>query len=103
MKLIKSTSKRLKDELPITVYFMMEDAFHAEMRRRMKENYYLNSGKEKQQVRNYLKRYNLGTNFFAGNETETKKVEKLKQYVEDARKMKRQSVRENLSRQLING
>ena len=65
----------------------LQDEFHAEMRRRMKDVYYNHGGKERANIRKYLKRYNLGKEVLNDYETDEDKLVFLRQYAKNNRKI----------------
>jgi hypothetical protein len=66
------------------------DEYHKLVREKQKEYYYKNGGKTKAQVRKYLERYGLDSDFVNDCTTDELKVEKLKKYANEMRALKHQ-------------
>jgi len=64
----------------------LQDDFHAEMRRRMKDIYYNHGGKDRATIRKYLKRYNLGKEVLNDYETNEEKIDFLRKFAKENKK-----------------
>lgn len=72
---------------------MLESDFHAEMRKRMKENYHLKGGKQRLQIKRYLERYGWEESEVFKDKcdwTPDEKVEELKSMAEKCKLWKKQ-------------
>lgn len=65
------------------------DDFHTIMATLMRQNYHNKGGKQRKQIRDYIKRYDLTNDFVADCETLQDKVEKLKRHAKEVRQAKK--------------
>ncbi len=69
---------------------MLQDEFHINMRRRMKENYYLHGGKQRQQIRTLMNRLKLDESIFSETDSLEERVLKLKLLSNESKALKEQ-------------
>ena len=67
-----------------------DDDYHKLVREKQREYYYLNGGKIKAQIRKYLERYELDTDYVKDCTNDDEKVAKLKMYANEMRALKHQ-------------
>ena len=66
------------------------DEYHRLVREKQMENYYLNGGRVREQIKNYKNRYNLKDDFLNDCPNDDEKIKKLKQFASDFHTLKHQ-------------